>query len=219
MNDFSQNLSDICYRHYEEPFGLAWKEWVVKWWQWSLELELEGNSPVEDENGTFCCKNQKDPNVWFLAGTYGGHVKRKCTISRDKSIFFPVITDLITFFGYKHLNTVLELENYAKSDLDTLSKLEVYLDGFSLYELYENRVRSNYFEITYPFRNNSGDLNSSNTGGISDGYWLFLKPLTTGTHHLHFTGEKAAFDEMSDNQLQDHVPKFRVSADYILEVE
>lgn len=47
-------------------------------------------SPVRDTTGEHADWNQPD-DLWFLAGTYGGRVVRRCAIPADRRVFFPVL--------------------------------------------------------------------------------------------------------------------------------
>lgn len=60
-----------------------------RWWQWALAAP-EGRSPVEDTTGEHAAWNQPD-DLWFLAGTYGGRVVRRCALPSDRPVFFPVL--------------------------------------------------------------------------------------------------------------------------------
>ncbi|MET7546540.1 hypothetical protein ABZS95_12935 [Streptomyces sp. NPDC005479] len=59
------------------------------WWKWALSAP-DDRSPVEDRTGEHAAWNQPD-DLWFLAGTYGGHVVRRCAIPSDRPVFFPVL--------------------------------------------------------------------------------------------------------------------------------
>jgi hypothetical protein len=49
------------------------------------------------------------------------------------------------------------------------------------------RVQSPVFDLTYPKSNVFG-LPSGPTRAISDGYWVFLKPLSPGMHDVYAAG-------------------------------
>jgi hypothetical protein len=62
-------------------------EWSARWWQWALT----SNGPV-DLTGANCQAGQSGL-VFFLAGaTTTQPVTRSCTVSRDKILFFPILT-------------------------------------------------------------------------------------------------------------------------------
>ncbi|MFF1419957.1 hypothetical protein [Streptomyces sp. NPDC058280] len=60
-----------------------------RWWKWALSAP-EGRSPVRDVTGEHAAWNQPN-DLWFLAGTYGGRVVRRCAVPSDQPVFFPVL--------------------------------------------------------------------------------------------------------------------------------
>ncbi|MGI5377171.1 hypothetical protein ACQEV2_23590 [Streptomyces sp. CA-251387] len=63
-------------------------ELAARWWQWALSAP-DDRSPVRDRTGEFAGWRQPD-DVWFLAGTYGGRVVRRCSMPSGRPVFFPV---------------------------------------------------------------------------------------------------------------------------------
>ncbi|MEV4424357.1 hypothetical protein ACN9M0_11025 [Streptomyces sp. R-07] len=62
---------------------------AARWWQWARSAP-ESRSPVADTTGEHAAWRQP-ADVWFLAGTYGGRVVRRCEIPADRPLFFPVL--------------------------------------------------------------------------------------------------------------------------------
>jgi hypothetical protein len=208
------NERQIIYPREVSPFKISWEDWVAKWWKWCLKCELEGKNPLLDATGYNCAINQTDPDVWFLAGTMGGRSERDCEIAYGKSVFFPIINNLISYAEYQHLKTESDLLNYARSDLDETSHLKLIVDELEYMNLRNYRVRSNLFGILFP----SKFAKTTFTQAISDGYWGFLKPLPTGEHTIFFEGEKLAFDEFIEAANYIDKPKFKVQVRYHLMV-
>ena len=73
----------------------------------------------------------------------------------------------------------------------------------------------NYRVHTFYSRVILSDLpgNRITTKAVSDGYWIFLLPLSIGKHKIEFAGEKLAFDEIT-NFNSDHLPKFNTEVAY-----
>jgi hypothetical protein len=53
--------------------------------------EPKETNPAVDETGKNCDREQFNPNLWFLEGTFGGKAERKCTIPTTRAIFFPLL--------------------------------------------------------------------------------------------------------------------------------
>jgi hypothetical protein len=65
------------------PEGLA-----VRWVRWVAGIGL-AHSPVADPTGADAGVNQPG-DVWFLAGTFGGTVERRCPVPAGLPLFLPV---------------------------------------------------------------------------------------------------------------------------------
>ena len=208
------------YKREDVPFAKSWEKWVELWWQWCYSFP-ERNSPVTDLTGQYSGNGQTDDSVWFLAGTFGGKAERRCTIPKDKAIFFPILNNIISYYTDPQLKTSSDLDAYAKLDLDHTNSISAMIDGQEIPNLNSFRVHSQLFAINVP-NNDNKELYVS-TEVISDGYWLFLKPLSLGKHKLQFKGEKLEFDKIKDYQnFSDddikRLPRFNVEVTYSLEV-
>jgi hypothetical protein len=173
-------------------FGLGYKEWSIKWWQWFLSIPKEKN-PALDTAGENCDINQDESGVWFLAGTaIPGFADRKCVISSKKAIFFPVIASQTSFAEEPRLTSDRELISYVSYDISRWQHLEVIVDGVRLMSPEKYRVRSGPFDITIP-SNNSCGLPAGRTVAASDGFWICIKPFQIGNHSLYFSGAEPNF--------------------------
>jgi hypothetical protein len=198
------------------PFGKSWKRWVESWWRWCYSYG-EGESPLLDKTGGLCSKGQLFNSVWFLGGTFGGKAERVCRIRAGKAIFFPILNDLVSFHTDPQLQTETDLHLFAKADLDNTISLKVKIDGHPVKNLYSYRVHSSIFQITLlPDKRSSIPVN---TKAVSDGFWIFLKPLNHGQHTIEFSGKKIEFDlVISHDELRENPPKFHVEVKYLLNV-
>jgi hypothetical protein len=167
-----------------KPYGLTYGEWSARWWQWLLSVPRL-KSPAFDSNGDNANVNQYDPNVFFLCQTID-RIKegrttqnRTITLKTGRSIFIP----LINWISVLHVDgqTDEELVSVAKKRMDVISELEVTIDGITIKEGLERyRVRSPFFDIVVP-EDNIFELSSGFRHFVSDGYWIFLKPLEKDT--------------------------------------
>ncbi|MFF2192182.1 hypothetical protein [Streptomyces sp. NPDC058157] len=62
---------------------------AARWWRWALSAP-EGESPVADTTGAYAGRRQPE-DLWFLAGTHGGRVVRRCGVPAGRPVFFPVL--------------------------------------------------------------------------------------------------------------------------------
>jgi len=169
------------------PYGLKYLDWTAKWWQWALSIPKE-YSPLSNDGGMNAPFGQSGP-VWFLAGTFGGKVSRACKIPVGKAILFPVSNHESSFSEFPNLKTEIELKACSKEDIDKVTTLVVKVDGIVLPEftLKTCRLQSSLFDIVLP-QNNVLGLPPGSTKAVSDGYWVFLQPLSEGTHDIYFMG-------------------------------
>lgn len=167
----------------ETPFGKTWEEWTAEWWQWSLSVPANQN-PITDITGEYASQSQRGP-VWFLAGTFGGMAERTCEIPAEKAIFFPISCNETSYAECPNFKTESELRAFAKADIDQVKTLMATVDGQRLLNSDLRRLKSPTFELTLPEQNVVG-VPPGNTKSASDGYWVFLKPMTGGRHEIHF---------------------------------
>jgi hypothetical protein len=169
-----------------KPYGLTYGEWTAKWWQWGYSVPKDIN-PAYDDTGKNCAQKQNGP-VWFLAGTYGHAVNRKCNIPVGKAILFPILNSECSFAEFQKLRTLSELRTCAKTIQDQVSSLKASVDGRPIPSLQEYRIQSPPFNFTLPGNNILGLPANVATQAIADGNWVFLKPLSPGSHKITFGG-------------------------------
>ena len=176
-----------------KPYGLTYGQWTVKWWNWALSIPKE-NNPVVDDTGKYANVLQNDPNVFFLAGTFGGPtVKRQCTVPAGKAILFPVINYEVNSIEYPHLKTELEMIREVIRDEDDIINLEGVIDAKWI-PAYRIRSDPPVFPLTMSLdvieakKEILEGMKTITCKAASDGYWIFLKPLSKGKHEIFFAG-------------------------------
>ncbi|MFC0006086.1 hypothetical protein [Micromonospora siamensis] len=60
---------------------------VARWVRW-VATHGSAKNPVRDATGEHAGHHQPD-DVWFLAGSYGGSVTRRCALPAGRPLFFP----------------------------------------------------------------------------------------------------------------------------------
>jgi hypothetical protein len=143
--------------------------------------------------------------VFFLVGGGGQNTtaKRTCTIPRGKALFFPIINAECSTLepGDFHGDNEYALRVCAASWVNPtiLNSLKVTIDGVRLHNLENTRAESPVFTFTSP--TTTGNLQLQGTGiSVAEGYWVLLKPLSVGTHTIHFEAsapEKGNFQNVT----------------------
>ncbi|MER7622187.1 hypothetical protein [Streptomyces sp. NPDC126503] len=132
---------------------------AARWWQWALSAP-DACSPVLDRTGEFAGWQQPD-DVWFLAGTYGGRVVRRCSLPADRPVFFPVFnTQRPAFFS-------------SRPEVMNVAEAHAFLNGspLPLHEYASPRFRTGV------------------TPRVAWGLWSALAPLTPGQYVLEIKAD------------------------------
>jgi hypothetical protein len=184
----SDRQSIEFYSSEESPHGFTFGAWTVRWWKWCFSIPRKRN-PTVDETGIHAAEKQTLP-TWFLAGTWvkeeRSYPHRKCYIPEGASILFPLINCEENPLEYPDLKSKSDMSNRLSYDMGTVHNLECFVDDE---EMVPQRVRSDpeFFEIRI-----RSDMSENKLGGstrmTTDGYWIYLKPLSKGTHHIEFEG-------------------------------
>jgi hypothetical protein len=169
-----------------KPFGLSYSEWCIKWWQW-ISCIPKYNNPALDWSGIKVYEHQNDSRVLFLCQTYEG-VKntplRRNKITKGSSIFMPII-NWISIMDNDG-NSDGQLLDIARSKMDVVGPLEITINGIKVNKGLENfRIESPFFEINLPEKNLFG-LSAGKRRCVSDGYWIFLRPIFESTRLSSF---------------------------------
>ena len=173
-----------------KPYGLTFSQWTIKWWHWLLSIPKDKN-PALDISGANLSESQNDPNVWFLAGTLGGAANRSCKIPLGKAILMPVINYRCSFADEPAINSEEELTLKCKKEIDDIKNLSFQIDDMYVTDLSLYRIRSPLFDVHLGKDNIEYNIlfdNPFDTKMVSDGYWIFLKPLNIGFHKLLSSG-------------------------------
>lgn len=177
-----RSIESILFLPDSKPYGLIYADWIVKWWKWVLSIPKERN-PTLDKIGNHVNERQCDSRVMFLSGTFGGPVTRRCRVSSEKSILMPIINYECSFADEPSIKSATGLKFKCKSEIDDIKNLSFRIDQLCLYDLRPYRILTPLFDVRLG-ENNILEVKQQNTQMISDGYWIFLKPLTTGRHQL-----------------------------------
>ena len=164
-------------------------DWTADWWNWTGSVS---GSVFNDTTGALATKNQSGP-VFFVAGTQGTSVTRSFDVPGNKFILFPLINFVVANGpdpGFADTKT----EAGALVDgAITPSNLFAKIDGMDVPNLASHREKSPV-NFTYTVSAASGTFTPGTfKDANSDGYWIMLDPIGSGTHTLSFGGTTNAF--------------------------
>jgi len=181
LSAFAQEDS-VTFPPDSKPYQRTYAEWTAEWWKWFISIPT-GNNPINDASGERCALGQQGP-VWFLVGSGGGKAERECTIPGGRAILMPAINVECSYAEDQSLRTEDDLRACATSDQDLVTMTAATLNGSVLQV---NRVQSPVFNLTFPV----GDVFVTSGGpsqAVSEGFWVFVKPLPPGQYVLHVQG-------------------------------
>jgi hypothetical protein len=178
------------------PAGQTYGRWAVEWWQWVLGVPAATN-PNLDTTGKHCAQRQVD-KVWFLAGSFGSDpVVRDCNIPAGKALFFPLINNVFVAFLSDPPAERTEEFVRAKANCTVPAEISVKIDGFTVprptrFFTGASGSQSPFFNAQMP----PGNIFGADENAIPElvlspsaeqGYYLFVLPLSPGSHTIHWT--------------------------------
>jgi hypothetical protein len=198
------------------PYNVKYSDWTAKWWQWIVSIPAN-QSPGADTTGQYCGLKQEGP-VWFLAGTFGGEQKRVCTIPEGKALFFAPINGECNYTENPDKKSEEDLRQCAKALQDQVKTIIVTVDGINLENLNKYRIQSPLFTVDLPKSNIFG-VEPGPTKAVSDGNWVFLKPLSSGNHTIYSVGSTGILGATSAQGSDTGEPPFTSQVTYQITIK
>ena len=172
-----QVLNNLLFHRDSSPFGITFEDWTIKWWLWLLNIPKK-LSPTFDPQGKNWYVGQNNPNVFFLCQTVEGLGAMPCrsiSLPAGRCIFMPIINWLS--ISNKDGKTEDGMRAIAKEKIDEVASIDFTINGMSIAGPREDfRVASRMFEAILP-EENIFDEPGGRRNFVSDGFWIFLKPL------------------------------------------
>jgi hypothetical protein len=154
-----------------------------RWWTWAA-TEPEATNPVADRTGQHCARNQPD-DVWFLAGTFGGSVKRTCRVPAGRRIVAPLV-NLVAGSSADCADFMADARGSAA------------LDGTKL----KPERRAGDDVLVDAAAGNALGFETGRVSGTACGLWVRFGPLPAGKHTLKIRGAAADFAVAVDYTLR-----------------
>jgi len=181
----ADNINPGVYSNYSKPYNTSYGEWIAKWWLWTMGIP-SAQHPRDHPSAQTCTVHQSGP-VWSLADLLSGTQERTCTIPANTSVLVPLLTGNCdadgTTPGAPASESDPNLIKCAKAG-DEYGTISASLDGRSLQSLDKYRTQSGFFNLIVP-KDNAYSNKPGTWRAYSDGFFVFLQPLTPGNHDLH----------------------------------
>jgi hypothetical protein len=173
--------------------GLTYGEWQVKFNQWFYGVPAADNAALLGNESKLSVGQPK--HLWFLAGTLP---------VEERHFVVPSGTALwVTIFGAEWDNflcvdpdthlTVSELRGITKGIVDSMTDIEVTIDGATVENVLAYRSITPVFSVTLPDANIlqlfgcTDALPGTYGPAVGDARALILNPLPVGEHTIHMS--------------------------------
>ncbi len=178
---YSDSANPGLYSSDSSPFGIPYKDWIAKWWDYNVGINAEEH-PREHFTPERCNLDQKQADsVYYLPDNLGGEEQRNCTVQAGKAILAPLITGSCWDDNTDpKLKTEEGLRECSREGQE-FGVVSATLDGRQLQNLEQYRATSDVFNMTVA-ENNAFQSLSGTFPAIADGYFALLEPLPPGEH-------------------------------------
>ena len=189
-----------------KPFGKSYVEWTVDWMTVFATFDCAGNPWL---NPAYVLFYQTGP-VYFMAGLNTPGASVNVTVPQDKAILFPLINYINdypcpdTSWHPAPGQTLKEfLTPGAVDPMALATNMSVTIDGDSISNPAGYLFTTDLFYFTgNPELANVCNFDVCITGNsqaaVSSGYYMMLKPLSKGTHTVHYHVEVPVWSAIQD---------------------
>jgi hypothetical protein len=164
----------------DRPYGIAYEDWMTKWWQWNIQIP-KGVHPQVVESNLIKCPVGESGSVSFLSQSLQGESKYSCTIPAVHAIMIPISTGECTTDEAK--SSILADMIKCATEGNKYLHFDAMVDGVRLNGLEKNNAISKIFDMMVP-EDNFLDLKPGQWKAVTGGYFAFLKPLPAGDHEV-----------------------------------
>ena len=168
--------------------GTPTQQLQQEWWQWLMSIP-SSDSPVYDKTGNRCGIAQRGA-TWFLAGSTGGKITRKCTVPSGVSLLVPVVNNFC-FPDAAYTDAACTADTIAFIDGFSPSDVVLTVDGVP--QPMDRITDEDDFSFAVGFNGYGGVKPGIYRATVADGYWGLVGPLSAGSHTIHISAQSASF--------------------------
>ena len=182
--------NSLVYAPDEVVLGKTCAEWSAEFWKWGLSFPVPIN-PNFDTTGERSMLGQS-ADVFFVPGfAPGGPVTVQYTVPSGKPLLVQLMTAECSDLepAPYHGDTDAERLANARAWMDAVGPetLKLSIDGVAVEGLIQYRMSTPPFDFLVPAQQNWLDLAGATFGrSAADGIWVMVKPLSRGTHVIHY---------------------------------
>jgi hypothetical protein len=185
----------------EKPFGISYDDWAAKYWNWDVGMNTAQATP----RAGGCEINSSNQLVMLLeTADVSTPPTQSCQISSNQGVIIPLWIgwcDTHTPRTVEQLKFCAKEQNLGnigslvKVDGTPIAKLDVRQTvnpgGSSVNSVVNSLANvtdftSNPFTLTIPTDTHKPEQLTGTWQAVSDGFWVFLKPLSPGQHTVFY---------------------------------
>jgi hypothetical protein len=191
---YAEDLGSLFYSHSDSPKGMSYGNLMQKYWDWWV------NVPKEPPISKSSCYMKDIGNVVFLVDPLqlADTVNYTCKLPEGKALFFPLQT------AESDHGVSSEYAKYTDDELIKSAKQEnegdtytLMIDGKMIPRDYLKKLGmvSPFWNISISQEGNQYDAKTGNFRAVTDGVFVFLKPLSPGSHEIQYSAASTDISE------------------------
>jgi hypothetical protein len=187
----------------EKPFGVSYDDWVAKYWNWMLSLNTDKATPKPGG----CLINKSDSMIMLLnTADVNFPPQQVCKISPNQAVMIPLWIGWCDTGSNGRTATDEQLMKCAREQNLGNIRSDVKVDGLPVAKLdirmslisgkldYKinspliniTEFYSKGFNLTIPADTHIANQVPGNWCAVSQGWWVFVKPLPPGEHTIFY---------------------------------
>ena len=183
---YGEDFTSLFYNITNSHNGLSFQNLMTKYWDWWINVPAKPGIPTSG------CVMKDIGNVLFLIDPLfiGKTVAYSCNIPEGKALFFPLVMSEVDpkVPEYKGLNMTDTMMLAKAREENEGNSFKLVIDGRTIPESYLKSLRTNspFWNITVLDKDNQYEAEVGSYRAVTEGNYVFLKPLSPGWHELHY---------------------------------